>query len=60
MIKETFYKLTGGRPMKEIEFYFTDKKTNRPVFRYQDQLGRYWMAHSKWDKNRIKSVNLSN
>ncbi len=60
MIKDAFFKLTGGRPMKEIEFYFNDKKTNRPVYRFQDQLGRFWMADSKWDKNRMESVNKTN
>lgn len=60
MIKETFYKMTGGRPMIELEYYFNDKKTNRPVYRYQDKLGRFWMAHSKWDRNRKQSVNDNN
>ncbi len=60
MIKETFYKLTGGRPMTELEYYFNDKSTNRPVYRYQDKLGRFWMAHTKWDRNRKESVNENN
>ena len=57
MLKKTFFKLTGGRPMTCIEYYFHDNKTQRPVYRFQDGLGRYWMAHTKWATHRIESVN---
>ncbi|WP_156792239.1 hypothetical protein [Desulfotalea psychrophila] len=57
MMKKTFFTITGGRPMKEIEFYFNDKTTNLPVYRFQDGLGRYWMAHNRWAKHRIPSIN---
>lgn len=59
MLKKTFFTLTGGRPMKEVEFYFTDKKSNQPVYRFQDGLGRYWMAHGKWSKHRIPASNTT-
>lgn len=57
MLKKAFFTITGGRPMTEVEFYFNDKKNNLPVYRYQDGFGRFWMAHSKWGKHRIPSVN---
>lgn len=49
--------MTGGRPMKEVEFYFNDKTTKLPVYRYEDQFGRFWMANTKWSKERVPSVN---
>ncbi|MGL1931273.1 MAG: hypothetical protein OCC45_05880 [Desulfotalea sp.] len=57
MLKKLFYTVTDGRPMTELEFYFNDKKTQLPVYRYKDYFGRYWMANSKWSKERIVSVN---
>lgn len=59
MLKKILYTLTGGRPMTCIEYYFDDRKAKRPVYRYQDRLGRYWMAHSKWAKHRVESTNTS-
>ena len=57
MLKKIFFSMTGGRPMKEVEFYFNDKATQLPVYRYEDQFGRFWMANSKWSKERMPSVN---
>ena len=57
MLKKAFFTITGGLPMKELEFYFNDKNAKLPVYRYQDGLGRFWMAHNKWGKGKMPSVN---
>lgn len=59
MFKKAFFTITDGIPMKQMEYYFNDKKTDRPVYRYQDGLGRFWMAHNRWGKGRVPSVNKS-
>jgi len=57
MLKTAFFRLTGGRPMNRLEYYFQDPAKEKPVYRFQDGLGRFWMAHSRWSIRRVKSLN---
>lgn len=36
--------ITGGRPMKRLEYRFTDQVTCKPVYRWADKFGRVWLA----------------
>lgn len=54
-IKELFYKLTGGRPMKDVGHGFTDVVSGKEVRYYVDKFGRKWMADSgPWSQFRIE------
>ena len=55
-IRKWFYTLTGGRPMINIGFAFTDVVTREPVYYYLDQFGRKWMAHNKWGEFRVSAT----
>ncbi|KRA00275.1 hypothetical protein ASD64_01500 [Mesorhizobium sp. Root157] len=46
-------KLLGGRPMKLMGFAFTDIVVGKPVFYWQDTLGRDWLAHGAWSIFRV-------
>lgn len=46
--KILFFKITGGRPMIDLGHYFTDTVTGESVRKYQDRLGRHWMATGAW------------
>lgn len=43
-LKLLFFKLTGGRPMKDCGFSFTDIVSGKSVRNYVDKFGRGWMA----------------
>ena len=53
-IKQLFYSITGGRPMKRGDFLFTDILNGRPVFSFQDKFGRYWMAENPCSLFRVR------
>lgn len=52
MIK-LFFILTGGRPMKFMDFRFTDVVNSKPVHLYEDRNGRTWLAHGPWSWFRV-------
>lgn len=54
MLKNLFFKLTGGRPMKYVASMFIDVVSGEPVNRYEDRLGRSWMASSPWAPFRVR------
>ena len=39
--------------MKLIDYYFTDVVANKRVCRWEDKLGRFWMATGAWALFRI-------
>ena len=41
-------KLLGGRPMRYIQYEFTDVVDGSPVNLYEDKFGRLWHATNKW------------
>ena len=51
---ELFFKLTGGRPMKDRGFNFRDSVSGKSVRNYQDKFGRHWLADSgPWSLFRV-------
>jgi hypothetical protein len=38
--------LTGGRPMKRLDFRFVDAVDRQPVYRWVDKFGRIWLANN--------------
>lgn len=44
MFLKLFWCLTGGRPMKQLDYRFTDQVSGESVYRWQDKLGRLWLA----------------
>jgi hypothetical protein len=48
------YWLTGGRPMKHVEFLFTDVVSGRGVHSFIDCYGRRWMAEGPWSWFRVR------
>lgn len=42
------HRLTGGRPMRQICFCFTDEVVGKRVYYWEDKLGRPWLAYSAW------------
>lgn len=46
-------KLTGGRPMTNRGYAFTDIVSGRPVYYWRDQFGRAWMANGAWSLFRV-------
>lgn len=55
-LRELFFKLTGGRPMKVESCAFVDRVNHREVFRFTDRLGRQWLAQglSGWAIFRVR------
>lgn len=47
-------RLTGGRPMIEEGFAFTDVVSGESVRYYLDRLGRRWLATSAWALFRVE------
>jgi hypothetical protein len=45
--------VTGGRPMKRLEYRFISLLTGEPVYYYEDTFGRVWMATSAWSLFRV-------
>lgn len=54
MILKWLWKLTGGRPMKFIRHEFVDVVIDRPVNSYMDRNGKFWMAYTEWDWDRMR------
>lgn len=48
-----WWKLTGGRPMRHVEFRFYDGIGNEAVSLWRDRLGRYWLATQRWSLFRV-------
>lgn len=53
-IKKLFYHLTGGRPMIDKGYNFTDCVSGERVRNYVDFYGRKWMATNKWSLFRVE------
>lgn len=49
------YWLTGGRPMRNDGFAFTDKVTGRMIYHWTDKSGRKWIAENRWSLFRVES-----
>lgn len=45
--------LSGGRPMQRVEHRFTDVVSGKPVYLYEDRLGRRWLAEHGWSIFRV-------
>lgn len=54
MLKQLFFKLTGGRPMRFKGRAFTDVVVGKAVNDYTDGLGRDWLAHGAWSLFRVE------
>lgn len=52
-MKKLFFTLTGGRPMKFVNFRFTDVVNGKPVHLYEDKFGRTYLAHGAWSWFRV-------
>lgn len=49
-----FFKISGGRPMIDEGYNFTDVVSGKPVRNYTDRFGRKWMADSgPWSLFRV-------
>ena len=52
-VKWLVSRVTGGRPMKRIEYRFTDLISGSPVYYYEDTFGRVWLATDAWSWFRV-------
>lgn len=55
MLMRFYNFLTGGRPMRRREWLFTDVVSGNRVYRYEDRLGRSWMAEGPWSWFRVEA-----
>lgn len=55
-IKQLFYSITGGRPMRKGDCLFLDIVSGKPVYSFQDKFGRYWMAENPYSLFRVRRV----
>jgi hypothetical protein len=53
LVKRLVGYVTGGRPMKRLNYLFTDHISGNPVYYYEDTFGRVWMATSAWSLIRV-------
>jgi len=53
LVKRMLAYLTGGRPMRRIEYRFTALISGKPVYYYEDTFGRIWLAESAWAMLRV-------
>ena len=53
LVKRFLAYATGGRPMKRLDYRFTDHISGDPVYYYEDTFGRIWMATSAWALFRV-------
>jgi len=53
--KKAFYRITGGRPMRIKYLAFVDEVSKRPVFKFTDCYGRWWLAEHRWSKFRVRT-----
>lgn len=52
MIK-LFWKLTGGRPMRQMGHRFIDRVSGKSVYAWEDKLGRTYLAEGPWSWFRV-------
>lgn len=57
-MRKLLRKLTGGRPMSNMGYAFTDIVVGRPVYYWRDRLGRGWMANGAWSIFRVRRSRL--
>jgi hypothetical protein len=43
-MRQIFYNVTGGRPMRRLNRSFTDRVSGKRVEYFEDKFGRKWMA----------------
>lgn len=55
MIAKLVSVLLGGRPMEQVELAFIDRVSGKPVYRWRDKFGRYWLAESAWSRFRVRT-----
>lgn len=53
-MKQLVRKLLGGRPMRFVEYCFTDCVVGKAVNLYEDTLGRRWLAFGPWSLDRMR------
>lgn len=53
-MKQLARKLLGGRPMRFVEYRFTDYVAGKTVNLYEDTLGRRWLAFGRWSLGRMR------
>lgn len=60
-LKKLFYRITGGRPMKQIDpngriqyMPFCDVVSGKMVWYWLDGLNKIWMAENKWGWFRVR------
>ena len=53
LVKQFLAYATGGRPMRRLDYRFTDHISGDPVYYYEDTFGRIWMATSAWALFRV-------
>lgn len=46
--------ILGGRPMIHRQYRFNDIMTGAPIYRWQDQYGRRWLAETAWSAFRVR------
>jgi len=46
--QRVLYRITGGRPMTNVGYAFSDAVSGQPVYHFIDKLGRHWLAHGQW------------
>jgi hypothetical protein len=56
MLKNLFYKITGGRPMTYLEQRFYDPIGNCQVNLYIDKFNRQWLATNRWAWFRVERM----
>lgn len=59
-IATRFFKLTGGRPMIEEGYAFTDVVSGEGVYYFRDRMGRKWLANGPWFGLRVKRGDSEN
>lgn len=47
-MKKIFSAITGGRPMKRLDYAFTDFVSGERVFKFEDTNGRLFLACHAW------------
>lgn len=45
--------ILGGRPMTRICYAFTNAVNGKPVYYFDDRLGRQWLAEHAWSRFRV-------
>lgn len=53
---EAVWRVTGGRPMRDVGHAFTDHVSGNAVRYWRDRLGRVWMAEGAWSLFRVRAM----